>query len=70
MTGFGTFAESNKRYVRIHAVIAEIGVRHRKAFKAHNYNRMRTCTMLHKWAMNEYNKILRNLRAEWDKLHA
>ena len=70
MTGFGEFAESNKRYVRIHAVIAEIGVRRRKAFQVHNYKRLHVCAMLHSWAMKEYHKILRDLRAEWDKLHA
>ena len=67
---FGEFAESNKLYVRIHEVIAGIGVRRRKAFMSHNYKRLHACAMLHSWAMKEYNKILRNLRAEWDKLHA
>lgn len=67
---FGEFAESNKRYVQIHSVIADIGIRRRKAFQVHNYKRLHACAMLHKWAMNEYNKILRDLRAEWDKLHA
>ena len=37
---FGEFAESNKLYVRIHAVISGIGVRRRKAFMSHNYKRL------------------------------
>ena len=67
---FGMFAESNKKYVQIHAVISAIGVRRRKAFATHNYKRLHACAMLHSWAMKEYNKIIRNLRTEWDKLHA